>query len=178
MANSKRKGNKFERVISKWFTDFSGFKFQRVPYSGANHQNRDLASDVMCCDERHAHRCKLSIECKNYKDIRFEHVLLGNKKCQITQFWAQAWKDAQRAKKVPVLCMRYNSMPKNEFFLIVDCYLAKPFFGQNLRHVMSINNPDLVHGNIYVFMASEVIKNVNYKAVHKEAKLSCKTLYK
>ena len=178
MANSKRKGNKFERVISKWFTDLSGFKFQRVPYSGANHQNRDLASDVMCCDERHAHRCKLSIECKNYKDIRFEHVLLGNKRCKITQFWTQAWTDAKRSKKVPILCMRYNSMPKEEFFLIVDCYLAKPFLGRDLKHMMTINNPDLVHGNVYVFMASEVIKKVNYKDVHKEAKLSCKTLYK
>ena len=178
MANSKRKGNKFERVISKWFTDFSGFKFQRVPYSGANHQNRDLASDVMCCDERHAHRCKLSIECKNYKDIRFEHVLLGTKRCKITQFWSQAWNDAQRAKKVPILCMRYNSMPKNEFFFIVDCYLAKALFNVTHQHTMQITAPEVENGNLYIFMASEIIKNATYKDLHKEAKKSCKTLYK
>ena len=34
MANSKKKGNRFELKVSKWFTEFSGYKFQRVPYSG------------------------------------------------------------------------------------------------------------------------------------------------
>ena len=87
MANSKKKGSRFELKVSKWFTEFSGYKFQRVPYSGANHVNRDLASDIMCSDEKHAHRCKISVECKSYQDIRFEHVLLGNKRCKIIQFW-------------------------------------------------------------------------------------------
>lgn len=178
MANSKRKGNKFERIISKWFTEFSGFKFQRVPYSGANHQNKDLASDVMCCDERHAHRCKISIECKSYKDIRFEHVLLGNKKCKIIQFWSQACKDAERATKIPILCMRYNSMPKNEFFLVVDGSLADIFCDADLKHIMQIATPDLDGGQIYIFRATEVIKSVNYKDLHKAAKFMCKKLYK
>ena len=35
------------------------------------------------------------------------------------KFWEQASKDAKRAKKVPILCMRYNSMPANEFFFVV-----------------------------------------------------------
>lgn len=176
MANSKRKGSKFELKVSKWFTEFSGYKFQRVPYSGANHQNRDLASDIMCSDERHAHRCKISIECKSYQDIRFEHILLGNKGCKIVQFWKQASSDAQRAKKIPILVMRYNSMPSTEFFFIVDERLIKPLTKKSLSHTMVITSPDTP--TLYVFMASEVLKNVSYKDIHKEAKVQCKTLYK
>ena len=176
MANSKRKGSKFELKVSKWFTEFSGYKFQRVPYSGANHQNRDLASDIMCSDERHAHRCKISIECKSYQDIRFEHILLGNKGCKIVKFWKQASSDANRAKKIPILVMRYNSMPSTEFFFIIDKRLIKPLTKKSLAHTMVITSPDTP--TLYVFMASEVLKNVNYKDIHKEAKIQCKTLYK
>lgn len=176
MANSKKKGNRFELKVSKWFTEFSGYKFQRVPYSGANHINRDLASDIMCSDEKHAHRCKISIECKSYQDIRFEHVLLGNKRCKIIQFWNQAASDANRAKKIPILCMRYNSMPRDEFFFIVDSKLSKVLISNQLDHLLTLKGKDIP--NLYVFMASEVIKKVNYKDIHKEAKLQCKTLYK
>ena len=164
MANSKRKGSKFELKVSKWFTEFSGYKFQRVPYSGANHQNRDLASDIMCSDERHA------------QDIRFEHILLGNKGCKIVKFWKQASSDANRAKKIPILVMRYNSMPSTEFFFIIDKRLIKPLTKKPLAHTMVITSPDTP--TLYVFMASEVLKNVNYKDIHKEAKIQCKTLYK
>lgn len=101
MANSKKKGSRFELKVSKWFTEWTSFKFGRTPYSGANHQSRDLSSDIMCQDERHAHRCKISVECKNYKDIKFEHVLLGNKSCDILKFWEQASKDAKGQRKYP-----------------------------------------------------------------------------
>lgn len=169
MANSKKKGNRFELKISKWFTQWTGFKFGRTPYSGANHQSRDLSSDIMCQDERHAHRCKISVECKNYKDIKFEHVLLGNKSCDILKFWEQASKDAKRAKKVPILCMRYNSMPSAEFFFVVD-YKLGSIIAQYIIKSMYIQVP----GNtLMVFMASEVLK-VPYKMIHKQAKLIVK----
>ena len=105
--NSKRKGNRFELAVSKWLTLWSGYKFQRTPYSGANHFNRELASDIMCADPKHQFRCKISVECKSYKDIKFEHILLGNKGSDINKFWAQASMDAKRAHKAPILCMRY-----------------------------------------------------------------------
>lgn len=170
MANSKRKGNKFELKVSKWFTKWTSYKFGRTPYSGANHQSMDLASDIMCQDERHAHRCKISVECKNYKEIKFEHLLLGNKGCDILKFWEQASKDAKRANKVPILCMRYNSMPSEEFFFVVD-YKLGSVIAQYITKSMYIQVP----GNtLMVFMASDILKNVNYKLVHKQAKLILK----
>lgn len=165
MANSKKKGNRFELKVSKWFTEWTSFKFGRTPYSGANHQSRDLSSDIMCQDERHAHRCKVSIECKNYKEIKFEHLLLGNKGCDILKFWEQATKDAKRANKVPILCMRYNSMPAQEFFFVVD-YKLSSIISQYITKSMYIQVPGTT---LMVFMASEVL-NVPYKLIHKQAK--------
>lgn len=175
MANSKKKGSRFELKVSKWFTQWTSFKFGRTPYSGANHQSRDLSSDIMCQDERHAHRCKISVECKNYKEIKFEHILLGNKGCDILKFWEQASKDAKRANKVPILCMRYNSMPSEEFFFVVGKNLSsifyKPLFDKAPIMVIDVPKIDEI---LYVFMASDILKNISYKLVHKQAKLILK----
>lgn len=98
--NSKNKGNRFERKIAGFFTKWTGYKFERNRAgSGAWHSNKDSTSDLTCTDERHAHRCKISIECKNYKEIKFEHLLLGNKGCDILKFWEQASKDAKEQIK-------------------------------------------------------------------------------
>lgn len=175
MANSKKKGSRFELKVSKWFTKWTSFKFGRTPYSGANHQSRDLSSDIMCQDERHAHRCKISVECKNYKEIKFEHILLGNKGCDILKFWEQASKDAKRANKVPILCMRYNSMPSEEFFFVVGKNLSsvfyKPLFDKAPIMVIDVPKIDEI---LYVFMASDILKNISYELVHKQAKLILK----
>lgn len=112
---------------------------------------------------------KISVECKNYKEIKFEHILLGNKRCDILKFWAQASKDAKRANKVPVLCMRYNSMPAEEFFFVVD-YKLGSIIAQYITKSMYIQ---VQENTLMVFMASEVL-NVPYKLIHKQAKLILK----
>lgn len=166
--NSKRKGNRFERNVSKWFTNWTGYKFERVPMSGAWHSNRDATSDIACVDEKHAHRCKISVECKSYKDIKFEHVILGNKTCDIVKFWDQANRDSQRSKKVPILCMRYNSMPREEFFFVVDKCLGEIINKTyNLPHYIVLSTGDFI---LYVFKASEIV-NTSYKYLHKQAKV-------
>lgn len=168
--NSKAKGNKWERAVANWLTTWSGYKFERNRAgSGSWWTNKDSVSDITCTDERHAHRCKISVECKSYKDIRFEHVLLGNKTCDILDFWKQATKDAKRAGKVPILCMRYNSMPRNEFFFVISAEMAIPFYRMMGETYMTLN----IKGTgevLMVFMASKVLELVDYKDVHKEAK--------
>lgn len=174
MINSKKKGSKFERQIGAWFTEWTGYKFERNRAgSGAWHSNKDSTSDITCTDEKHAHRCKISIECKCYKDIKFEHILLGNKNCDIIRFWDQAEKDAKRGNKVPILCMRYNSMPAKEFFFVVGPELANSIFNKDI-----VSTPHMIIFSsgkpLYIFMASSVIKYVDYKDVHKQAKNSLK----
>ena len=170
MANSKKKGNRFELKVSKWFTEWTKFTFNRTPASGAWHSNKDAASDITCVDEKHAHKCKIAVECKSYKDIKFEHVLLGNKHCDILKFWDQAYKDAKRAKKIPILCMRYNSMPSNEFFFVVQPELGE-VINQNIDRCMTLEYKGII---LYIFMASDVLKFTDYKNLHK----LCKSLLK
>lgn len=177
MANSKKKGNRFERVVAKYFTDWSGFKFGRTPGSGSFHNNRDLGSDLICNDDKHKNLCCISIECKNYQDIRFEHVLLGNKRCKIFSFWEQAQRDAKRTKKFPILCMRYNSMPRGEFFFVVDSTVSK-YLGPASR-MMIINAPELDFSEtpLFIYMASEV-KEKSYKALHKALRKELRKSFK
>lgn len=187
--NSKRKGNKFERVVAKFFTDWSGFKFGRTPGSGSFHNNRDLGSDLICNDDKHKNKCCISIECKNYQDIRFEHVLLGNRGCKIFSFWEQASKDAQRTEKFPILCMRYNSMPRGEFFFVVSELIASSLLNvQDLSNspinkVMVITAPELMKLNpptvtLYIFMASDIKEKIDYQKFHKHLRKSVKNYYK
>lgn len=178
MANSKKKGNRFERVVAKFFTDWSGFKFGRTPGSGSFHNNRDLGSDLICNDDKHKNRCCISIECKNYQDIRFEHVLLGNKRCKIFDFWKQASRDAKRTNKFPILCMRYNSMPRGEFFFVVDAFIASVIITTKTQNrMMTINAPEL-QTTLYVFMASDIKKHISYKDMHKQLRKDIKKHYK
>lgn len=166
MVQSKRKGNRFELKVAKWFTRWSGFKFERVPMSGAWHSNRDATSDITCVDPKHQYKCCISVECKSYKEIKFEHVLLGNKSCDIVKFWNQASRDANRSGKVPILCMRYNSMPRDEFFFVItasDLVLSlSPLMGCNY---LTLNIPGEV---LMVFKASDVIHHIDYLEFHKE----------
>lgn len=167
--NAKKKGNKWERMVAAWLTSWSGFKFERNRAgSGSWWSNKDAVSDITCTDARHAHRCRISVECKSYKDIKFEHVLLGNKSCDILRFWEQASRDAKRTNKIPLLCMRYNSMPKGEFFLVVDMSLAPAFYKMMGETYMTLNTNEGV--SLMVFMASKVKELVDYNDLHKEAK--------
>lgn len=187
MANSKAKGSRFERVVAKYFTEWTSYDFGRSPQSGSFHNNRDLGSDLICNDDHHKRRCCISIECKNYQDIRFEHILLGNKRCKILSFWDQASRDAKRTKKLPILCMRYNSMPKGEFFFVVDPLIASSLLELQkpdglISKLMVINNPDLLKLSIptpslYVFMSSEIKEKISYKALHKLLRKTQKEYY-
>lgn len=168
MVQSKRKGNRFELKVAKWFSKWSGFKFERVPMSGAWHSNRDATSDITCVDHKHQYKCRISVECKSYKDIKFEHVLLGNKNCDILRFWEQANRDANRSGKTPILCMRYNSMPREEFFFVISASdLSLAFSNLMSCNYLTLNVPGEV---LMVFKASDVINYVDYIEFHKSLK--------
>ena len=63
--------------------------------------------------------------------------------------------------------MRYNSMPRGEFFFVVDSVIAKELISTDTnRRMMVINAPEL-EMPLYVFMASDIKEYVSYKKVHK-----------
>lgn len=170
-VNSKSKGGRFERTISKWFTAWTGYEFNRVPASGGlrwkNAEN--ITSDVTCTDSKHSRKFRFSIECKNYSDLNFEHILLERKSCKILKFWEQAKSDAARAKKFPMLIMHYNGMPKGEAFVIVEhgvyTQCVQPFRKLMNKAQMAFHlNPKegIGEGNcFYVFLLSD-LKEIDY----------------
>ena len=180
-VNSKSKGGKFERTISKWFTQWTGYEFNRVPASGGlrwkNAEN--ITSDVACTDSKHSRKFRLSIECKSYKDLNFEHVLLEKKSCKILKFWEQARNDAARAKKFPILIMKYNGMAKGEAFVILgwEVYTkcVQPFRSQMSKAQMAFQlDPKVIIGEgdhdsnvFYVFLLSD-LKSIDYKEFNKK----------
>jgi hypothetical protein len=62
--------------------------------------------------------------------------------------------------------MRYNSMPRGEFFFVVDSTVSR-YLGPAHR-MMIINAPELDFSEtpLFIYMASEV-KEKSYKALHK-----------
>lgn len=173
-VNSKQKGGRFERSICKWFTQWTGYEFNRVPASGGlrwkNAEN--ITSDVACTDTRHSRKFCFSVECKSYKDLNFEHILLQKKTCKILKFWKQASEDAKRAKKLPLLIMKYNGMPKGEAFVMIHQGVFETCIQNHLgtfkKPHMMINS---LKGGLVVIMLSD-LKTIPYKEFH----LSAKTL--
>lgn len=177
-VNSKQKGGRFERVICKFFTTWTGYEFNRVPASGGlRWKNADnITSDVACTDSKHSRKFNFSIECKSYKELKFEHILLEKKSCKILSFWEQARKDAERAGKLPMLIMKYNGMPKGEAFVLVgyDTYtkciqpqrvkMDKCQWGIHLNPKEGISPANA----FYIFLLSDLQK-LDYAEIHKAA---------
>ena len=155
-TNGKKKGNKAERELAKWWQQWTSFEFTRVPASGGLRWKtmvNTTTSDLICANDRHNRRFQFSIESKSYKDINFEHLILGNKKAKIREFWDQTNNDAERSSKVPILFMRYNNMAKNTWFVIIPYYVYDLFFPNlitwdyNRFHVTGKDNLVILNSN-------------------------------
>lgn len=171
MANSKKKGSKAERELAKWWKQWTSMEFTRVPASGGlrwKSMVNTTTSDLICADDRHSRRFQFSIECKSYKDINFEHLLLGNKSSDIIKFWTQCETDAERSNKVPILFMRYNGMAKNIYFVVMPFYLYKLLHKKILN--WDYNRFEVRGKNEIVVMNSKDLLKVDYMELHKELK--------
>ena len=170
MANSKKKGNKAERELCKWFQQWTGFPFTRVPASGGLRwkNTNATAGDIICDDERHSRRFQFSVESKSYKDINFEHLILGNKKVKLIEFWDQANDDAKRSDKVPILFMRYNGMAKNMYFVVIPHYVYRLLFPTFI--LMEYNRFQVLGPNPMVIMNSNDLLKFDYNKLHKNLK--------
>lgn len=168
-VNSKAKGNRFERVVCKSFQNWSGYEFSRTPASGGLRWKKadNISSDVICSDPKHSKKFPFSIEVKNYQEIKFEHILLGLRSCKIISFWEQATKDAKRCGKIPVLIMRYNSMPKGEAFFIIEGNGALDLFMLNSCSELSRMEIKTLKVHLSVYMFKEVQRLLNYMDIFK-----------
>lgn len=168
--NSRNKGNRFERDVAKWFEKWTGYEFGRVPGSGSLRWQKtdNIVGDITCTDAKHARRFPLSVECKFYKDLNFEHIILGNKSCDIIKFWEQCKGDAERANKVPFLVMRYNSMPKEQYFIMVKANFFKGI-KKHLPLASRFMSIDIGEEQVNVVMAMDVME-IEYIKAYKVAR--------
>lgn len=168
-VNSRRKGSTNERELCKLMESWTGYEFARVPASGGLRwkNTQDTVGDIICTDKFHSRRFRLTIETKFYKDINFEHLILGNKKVKINEFWNQAKDDGIRANKVPIVLMRYNGMPKQTYFVIISQKLF------NLLPKMDFEYDYFtIHQKtekLIVMNSNDLIK-ADYKTLHKQLK--------
>ena len=165
-TNSKNKGSRFERTIAKSLEAWSGHAFSRTPGSGGWAKAKDAVGDIICTDNKHSRRFAFSIECKNYKDIRFEHMLLNMKSCKIVNFWNQATRDANKVGKLPLLIMKYNSMPKGEAFVIVTPEMYK-FLKKKCKIHMRVTTPKI---DVGIFLLKDITSQWEYGYVHLHAR--------
>lgn len=170
--NSKKKGNKNERELAKWWKDWTGIEFSRVPSSGGLRWKKtdNITSDIICTDPHKSRNFKFNIETKFYKDINFEHLILKDnpKNIKIWEFWNQAKDDGKKANRIPILFMRYNSMPRSTWFVVVELRILNivlKLLGKGvLEHTYFVVESPVDRVGI---ISSNMLNKVNYRKLHK-----------
>jgi hypothetical protein len=173
--NSRRKGKKAERVIAGVLSKWTGRKFASTPASGGlNWQKANVAGDVVCTHE--GHYFPFAVEVKNYTKIDFSHLITpGIKNVEILDFWAQCERDAKKCNKIPMLLMRYNGLPKEFYYLVLDVNYWTAFRQENMFTVLGAvkttltfwdKNKDL---KLIIMPSSEFFK-ISYKTLKKFTK--------
>jgi len=180
-SKGKEKGNRFQRVARDLIQKWTHKKFTSTASDGGIGYNRDPhKGDLKCITE--GHFCPFSFECKHYEDINFSHLLIpGIKNIAILDFWAQCIDDAQRQKKVPLLMMRYNGLPKTFCFVVVSQEFAKLIHVElalkNFGSLKSLRYHDYKMDKPIMILQSDQFFRTDYKAVKKIAKQHIKELY-
>lgn len=178
-VNGKKKGNKAENLLCQVLKDWSGLDFRRVPQSGGlrGHVMEYTVGDIICVDRKMPNKVfPFSIECKSYNMIDFSTLIpRPNAKsrtgeyvnCEIDKFWDQAESDALRGKKLPILFMRFNNMPKTMFFVVIDRKMAKNLFIPTTRLV----------SKKYVIFSSLELEKLSWEKFLKKAKKLWQNMY-
>lgn len=168
MANGKAKGNKGEREVAKWFKDWTGYDFTRVPSSGGLrwHRKNDTVGDLICADEKHGRRFPFSVESKKYREITILPCIIGQK-ANTLDFWSQAKEDSERSGKEPILFMRYNNMKKNTYFVVVNEDIGKwiiSYLNHKIdNYIMKLTSNE----QKFYLMSSEILLQVKYIDMYK-----------
>lgn len=165
--NSRNKGNRAERDLAKQIGEWTGKQFARVPSSGGLQWGAAHAKgDITCCTE--GHYFPFCIEVKFHSEINLNEFMVGRKgKPKVLEFWEQCTRDAREAKKIPLLFMRYNGLPKGEWMVGMPISMATklPLDPKELDRTMWIYHPENPDGLFLI--NSNSLFNSNYKTIWK-----------
>lgn len=169
--SSRSKGNRNERRAAELLQKWTRRKFARTPSSGGlSWKTTNTKGDVVCIKE--GHYFPFCVEVKAHKEINFSH-LLYDVDSKIMEFWKQCVEDAKRAKKVPMLLMRYDRLPSDLFFMGIptDLYILLMATGDDIAHINRVitytNNK--VKLPAVTFVSSRAFFNGDYKSIRKKA---------
>lgn len=159
--NSRSKGARGEKQAIEFLKGWTGLSFVRTPASGGlRWKMTDSTVGDIICDEPN-YIFPLTIEVKNYKDINFQKLLYGAR-CEINDFWEQAIEDSKRGQKIPLLLMRYNGLPSNFFFAVID-YKTYLYLKKNQLLI----GRRLIYNKEFVITNSNELSQIPYKLFYK-----------
>lgn len=164
--NSRSKGSKNERELSKIIETWTGKNFSRTPSSGGLQWKNSMSKgDIVCTSE--GHYFPFCIEAKNYREIEFNHLLYPSKKgVKILEFWKQCIRDANLCNKCPILFMRYNGMPKNFHFVMVE----DKFLESVSKYLQSDDKMFRLPWLELTIITTECLLKIPYKKIRKQIK--------
>ena len=157
--NSKQKGNRNELEVCKWLSAWTGVEFVRVPMSGGlrwkNTIRMNICGDVVCTD--YTFEFPFSIETKHYRSISFDttsHRTL-RKDSMVETLFEQCRRDAGRDGKFPMLMLRVNRMPKQEWVVVFDISHFSSSFAE--RYVLAYS-----YSRELILIKSSTLKLIGY----------------
>jgi len=175
MTNSRKKGSRNERDLSKLMQLWTGYEFARTPQSGGLHwKKQHTCGDIVCIDDIHGTRFSFSIEAKFYLDLDLLHLIdntIGRNANKITGFWEQCKKDAIDHNKTPMLFMRRNGMKANMHFVIMEYEFYKKVVESHEKLISSYGGFHFTNP-LYDLMIinSEDLLKMDYQILHKIAR--------
>jgi len=102
---SKAKGTRAEAAAAKYLSDKTGWKWERIPLSGALDEKHGLKGDIYIPKEIN----KYCIEVKHYKDDHLTSKALTDKSPILLQWWEQAVREAkQNDSDNPLLIFKFD----------------------------------------------------------------------
>jgi len=171
--NQKQKGNRNELMLTKLLTEWTGHEFVRVPRSGGLRwkNTANICGDVISTDP--LFDFPYNVETKHLKSLGFNYKDTLNcslfrlrSNSVILSIFKQADVDASRSGKKPILIIRHNDMPKNEYILFIktpgnDLHLA--LLRNDLTHNIVVSSDDYY---LIGYRLSDVMK-IPYKKLMK-----------
>jgi hypothetical protein len=145
-------------------------EFTSVPSSGGLRwkKTENITGDVVCTHKDH--HFPFSVEVKFHRSLDLEKMIRNNVKCTVRdEFWKQCLQDSQRNKRIPMLLMRYNGLPRNFFYVLMrygDAKLFKVLSPEFRKNYLKSGSLIITH--------TEFLQSLDYRVV--EQKLIAKLI--
>lgn len=174
--NSRNKGNRNERKAAELIKKWTGKEFARTPSSGGlQWKSTNSKGDIVCTTE--GHYFPFCIEVKAHKEINFAELLIAQKKgVKVIEFWEQCLGDSIKAKKAPLLLMRYDRLPTDLFFLVITPRIYNLIPQQDLKNI-KIKFIVKTNKHHLLIIPSTEFFNIPYKPLRKLIRKDLKKQY-